>query len=296
MKKDSYFFPHFYNARHDRKIKRVMKEHGAEGYAVFFMLLETLREQTDFKFPLADIDLLADEFGVSDATVRSIIDGYNLFEIDEVDNTFYSPKLIHFLQPYIEKTQRARSAANARWEKLNANAKVNEVHKNSTSNANAEANEVPTQSTCNVQNNTNVMQTHNASKANAMQGEIRRKEKSIGDIKDKKDLRSKSNFKPPTFEDVNAYCAERKNSVDPQKFIDHYTANGWVRGKTKIADWKACVRTWEKNESGADTKKSPQSSGNNKFHNFEQHTNSYNNKELESMLRNKNSLSPKGGA
>jgi len=54
-------------------------------------------------------------------------------------------------------------------------------------------------------------------------------------------------FKPPTLEEVTAYCKERNNSVNPQQFIDHYTANGWYRGKTKIKDWKACVRTWEKN-------------------------------------------------
>jgi hypothetical protein len=53
-------------------------------------------------------------------------------------------------------------------------------------------------------------------------------------------------FIPPTLDEVKAYCQERKNSVDPERFIDHYTANGWVRGKTKIKDWKACVRTWEK--------------------------------------------------
>lgn len=61
----------------------------------------------------------------------------------------------------------------------------------------------------------------------------------------------KSNrFCPPTVDEVRAYCQERGNSVAPQKFIDHYEANGWVRGKaqTPIKDWKACVRTWEGNE------------------------------------------------
>jgi hypothetical protein len=60
--------------------------------------------------------------------------------------------------------------------------------------------------------------------------------------------KGKSNrFIPPTIEQVREYCNERMNGVDPQSFIDHYTANGWMRGKTKIKDWKACVRTWEKN-------------------------------------------------
>lgn len=52
-------------------------------------------------------------------------------------------------------------------------------------------------------------------------------------------------FKPPTIEEVIAYCQERKNGINPRSFIDHYSANGWIRGKTKIKDWKACVRTWE---------------------------------------------------
>ena len=56
-------------------------------------------------------------------------------------------------------------------------------------------------------------------------------------------------FIPPTVEEVAAYCAERQNNVDPQKFVDHYLANGWVQGKGKpIKDWKATVRTWERND------------------------------------------------
>jgi hypothetical protein len=63
------------------------------------------------------------------------------------------------------------------------------------------------------------------------------------------DKGGKSNrFEPPTLSEVSDYCTERKNSVDPQRFIDHYTSNGWMVGKTKMKDWKASVRTWEKTE------------------------------------------------
>lgn len=55
-------------------------------------------------------------------------------------------------------------------------------------------------------------------------------------------------FKPPTLEEVTAYCAERNNSIDPQAFIDYYAGSNWFRGKTKIKDWKACIRTWEQRE------------------------------------------------
>jgi len=52
-------------------------------------------------------------------------------------------------------------------------------------------------------------------------------------------------FTPPTLEEVAAYCKERNNGVDPQKWYDFYSAKGWMIGKNKMKDWKAAVRTWE---------------------------------------------------
>lgn len=54
-----------------------------------------------------------------------------------------------------------------------------------------------------------------------------------------------SRFTPPAFEEVEAYCSERRNGVDPQRFIDFYETKGWMVGKNKMKDWKAAVRTWE---------------------------------------------------
>ena len=55
-------------------------------------------------------------------------------------------------------------------------------------------------------------------------------------------------FSPPTILEVQNYCSERKNSVDPSKFIDYYTSVGWKVGKNAMKDWKAAVRTWEKSQ------------------------------------------------
>lgn len=66
----------------------------------------------------------------------------------------------------------------------------------------------------------------------------------------------RSTFLPPSLEEVQAYCRERGNEVDSQRFIDFYASNGWKVGKNPMKDWKAAVRTWESN--GYDTpKKSP---------------------------------------
>ena len=71
---------------------------------------------------------------------------------------------------------------------------------------------------------------------------------SIGKVSIVEDIKPKrKRFEPPTLEDVQAYCNERNNGVDAQRFIDHYTSNGWLVGKNKMKDWKAAVRTWERN-------------------------------------------------
>jgi hypothetical protein len=54
--------------------------------------------------------------------------------------------------------------------------------------------------------------------------------------------------KYPTIEEIRSYCLERNNKVDAEKWINHYQSNGWMVGKNKMKDWKACIRNWEKNE------------------------------------------------
>lgn len=63
-----------------------------------------------------------------------------------------------------------------------------------------------------------------------------------------KDIKPRKRFTPPSVDEVAAYCRERRNAVDAQRFVDFYAASGWMRGKTPVRDWKACVRTWERND------------------------------------------------
>jgi len=62
----------------------------------------------------------------------------------------------------------------------------------------------------------------------------------------------KESFKKPTLDEVKEYCKERNNEVDPQRFIDFYESKGWYVGKNKMKDWKASVRTWERNHKDED--------------------------------------------
>jgi hypothetical protein len=54
-------------------------------------------------------------------------------------------------------------------------------------------------------------------------------------------------FQKPSLVEIVEYCKERGNNVDPEKWLDYYSSNGWKVGKNKMSDWKAAVRTWERN-------------------------------------------------
>lgn len=129
--KDAFYFPHYSNARNDRKLRRVIKSLGVEGYGIYFMLLEVLRDQTEFRYPMSDIDLLADEFNTSDVKVRSVIMDYDLFNVDQ-DKMFFSINLIRYLEPMFRmRDQRSiagKASGEARRAKLlGANKEVQEA-------------------------------------------------------------------------------------------------------------------------------------------------------------------------
>ena len=90
MSKDVGYFPHYINARNDRKIRKARLQLGIESYAIYFMTLEVLREQKDYQYPLQDLDILADDFGTTVNKVEVIVMNYGLFEID-VEQQFFSP-------------------------------------------------------------------------------------------------------------------------------------------------------------------------------------------------------------
>ncbi len=61
--------------------------------------------------------------------------------------------------------------------------------------------------------------------------------------------KTRARFVKPSVEEVTAYCRERENNIDPQHFVDRNESIGWVVGKarTPMKDWKAAIRTWERN-------------------------------------------------
>lgn len=71
----------------------------------------------------------------------------------------------------------------------------------------------------------------------------------LGKVRLGKDRDSKAQkFKKPTLIEVQEYCQERQNTIDPQRFIDYYSSNGWRVGRNPMKDWKSAIRNWERTQ------------------------------------------------
>lgn len=88
-----------------------------------------------------------------------------------------------------------------------------------------------------------------------------------GETEEEEEPKKRSRFTPPSVDEVRAYCEERRNGIDAQAFFDFYESKGWFVGKNKMKDWKAAVRTWERNRTGNKTD-NPQSDIKSRLSNF----------------------------
>lgn len=134
--KDVYYFSHDCNARNDEKILAMRSIYGLEGYAMYFMLVEILREQDEYKLEITKYtwNTLAMQMHTDAQKVKEFVNDcveeFHLFVIE--NNTLYSESLIKRMNLFKEISEIRSKAAKKRWE--NANDMQNECK----SNANAD--------------------------------------------------------------------------------------------------------------------------------------------------------------
>jgi hypothetical protein len=183
------------------------------------MLLEVLREQQSFKYPLDDIDLLADEFGSTEQKVRVAICNYGLFEVDN-ENFFYSPRFDEYLKPYLDKKM---------TNKING-IKGNLIKYNHISREQAD------------KMSENEILTFMANK----------KQKKIpSDINMDAKKPKVIKYKNPTIEEVYKYFKENGYTREcAEKAYHYYNEANWVDSKgNKVRNWKQKMRgVWFRDE------------------------------------------------
>lgn len=214
-----------------KRIKKLRRMAGGDTYTIIYLKMQLLAMKTDgtltwtgleddFAEELAlDLDESADDIKVT----LSYLLHCGLAETSDNVNFFF-PYAVANTGSETASTQRSRECR-ARQKMLQCNTDATQLQQE----CNAPATQP--QRTCSVEKEID-------------------KEIDTIDREEIENVAHRVRFKPPTVEEVAAYCRERGNNVDPQQFVDHYESNGWMRGKTKIKDWRACVRTWERDSNG----------------------------------------------
>ncbi len=111
MNKDTFYFSHDYNARSDVKIKKLIIKHGYEGYGLYWALIEDLYQNGNV-MPL-DYDFIAFDLRAGSDVIKSIINDFDLFEVD--DNKFGSLSIQRRMDKRNVKRRKARQSAMKRW-------------------------------------------------------------------------------------------------------------------------------------------------------------------------------------
>lgn len=113
MAKETFYFTHDYNARTDSKIKLLIRDHGMQGYGIYWSIIEDLYNNAN-ALPL-DCDSIAFDLRVKSDKVKKVIEGYGLFVIE--GGIFGSLSVQKRLEERNEKSKTARTNALKRWEK-----------------------------------------------------------------------------------------------------------------------------------------------------------------------------------
>ena len=214
------YFPHDVHAANDKKVEALRMLYGNDGYAFFFILLENIYQEPNFELDISDaetIQILCRKTEVTPEKFNSMLE--TALKRDCFDRESYEQRGV-LTSSGIKK--RAEVVVKKR-------VKMQEAYKKEISDIVSEA-EMGVEST----------------QSKVKESKVKESNRDIKDIGTKVPKR----FIPPTMEQVIEYCLERQNNVDPEKWMNHYTSNGWKVGKNGMKDWKAAVRTWEKNSGG----------------------------------------------
>ena len=116
MRKEAYYFSHDSNAKDDPKSSLLIEELGLEGYGIYWVLIEVLRDQPGYTYPLRMLPIIARKYNTTTPKVETVIRNYGLFSINEVDN-FFSLSLNARMQQKESKSLKAKESVALRWSK-----------------------------------------------------------------------------------------------------------------------------------------------------------------------------------
>ena len=214
--KDAFYFPHDSNANSDPKMMMLIEQLGLEGYGIYWVLIEILRDQPDFRYPIKLLSALARRFNTTSEKMKAVVLGYGLFKVDEHD---------FFLS---ESLTRRMSIVNEKREKLSEAGRLgNEIRWRNKQLSPPDNHPITEPSQPN-------------------RNKRKEKESKLKESKEKERV-----FSPPSLSEVEAYFLEKGYTREAaKKAYDYYDVNNWVDGKdNKVKNWKQkMIRVWFRDE------------------------------------------------
>ncbi len=214
--KDAFYFPHDSNAKDDPKCIMLIEELGLEGYGIFWVLLEILRDQPDYRAPLIMIPAIARRYNSSAEKFKSVILRYGLFQVDD-DEFFFSQSFADRMYKIDERRRIASEAGKKgmmkRW---GSNNDLN-----------------------NTLNKVLITSKVKESKEEEIKEEEKKEDKKV-------DKSTRARFIVPQFDDVLNFFIENGFQNEAENYYNYYQSNGWMVGRAKMKDWKAAARNWMK--------------------------------------------------
>ena len=113
------YFSHDSNARNSDKLIKVRMSLGAEGYGVYFMILERMREEKDY-MSIKDYNMIAFDLRVDTSLVKKVVEDFGLFVFTNDGEYFYSESFLRRMDIKDEtsrkKSEAGKKGAAKRWE------------------------------------------------------------------------------------------------------------------------------------------------------------------------------------
>lgn len=206
MANNAYYFSHDSNAKDDPKCMLLIDQLGLEGYGIYWVLIEVLRDQPEYKYPLNLIPILARRYNTTAEKMSTVVKNYGLFNFDE-ENNFFSLSLNNRMNKVEKLIEQRRYAGILSGEKR----RLQLV----TTTAEQPLNGCSTK---------------------------KGKEKKRKEIK----LKENNRFIQPTLLDIKDYFSLKGiNNVDldyyASRFFNFYDSKNWMVGKNKMTNWKSAA-------------------------------------------------------
>lgn len=237
------FFSHDIDMRNDIKVRALRRKFQIKGYAMWCFILEVLTDSTNFEVEYNEInqELLAADIEVPVEEFREIIEYCVKIGLLQIENgKLFSIAHKRRFERMLEVRKRRAEAA-----RKNGRKGGNPNFKKGQPNPYYQITESVMEDNRNItESEEKITEDNPVEDSIAEQRRVKHtKEKSP---KGEKKAATTSRFVPPTIEEVRAYIQQMKfRHVDPERFIDYYTSNGWKVGRNPMKNWQATVRNWE---------------------------------------------------